>query len=444
MKVKYNLKIKIIFTTALIALILIIGFWVVKQTVAYTGPSATVGDNAGFGALRFDVTNGVLGIGQGVTTNPNVTLVIKGKTNGAGQYGLVVQNSDNNPAIEIRDDGVVIIGGVTPVGSYVVNASSVFSNFADFTELRTNQSYVDNFIDGQGTADIINFASIEGVTINADVNADYVSAGVFGELTVSGTYAFPFSLGVNTTSILEQQEDFNVQGDAYVSRFLGIGKIPSVSLDIAGDGTANGRVNIRYSPTEATYGQIYGDTNGVVLSARNASANYGLHFYTSNADSEVEQMRITTAGVGIGVFPPTAKLDVAGTVKTTGFQLTTGAQSGYVLKSDGSGVASWAAASALPAGSNGQTIRHDGVNWAASSLLYNNGTSVGVGTTSIDADTLLKVGEGGYLQFSKVWSGAPSGDCSSPSHTGRVTLDITNNFLYICNGSAWKGVKLTN
>jgi hypothetical protein len=36
----------------------------------------------------------------------------------------------------------------------------------------------------------------------------------------------------------------------------------------------------------------------------------------------------------------------------------------------------------LPSGSAGQTLRHDGTNWVANSLLYNDGTKVGIGTTS--------------------------------------------------------------
>ncbi|MFA7662665.1 MAG: hypothetical protein WCX88_01990 [Patescibacteria group bacterium] len=38
----------------------------------------------------------------------------------------------------------------------------------------------------------------------------------------------------------------------------------------------------------------------------------------------------------------------------------------------------------LPSGTNGQTLRHDGTNWVANSLLYNNGTNIGIGTTSPD------------------------------------------------------------
>lgn len=36
----------------------------------------------------------------------------------------------------------------------------------------------------------------------------------------------------------------------------------------------------------------------------------------------------------------------------------------------------------LPNGSSGQTIHHDGANWTATSNLYNDGTNIGIGTTS--------------------------------------------------------------
>lgn len=45
--------------------------------------------------------------------------------------------------------------------------------------------------------------------------------------------------------------------------------------------------------------------------------------------------------VGIGVVSPTAKLDVQGKIKATGFQLTTGAAANKVLLSDGAGNATW-------------------------------------------------------------------------------------------------------
>ena len=39
-------------------------------------------------------------------------------------------------------------------------------------------------------------------------------------------------------------------------------------------------------------------------------------------------------------------------------------------------------AGGLPTGTSGQTLRHDGTNWVANSLLFNDGGNVGIGTTS--------------------------------------------------------------
>lgn len=48
--------------------------------------------------------------------------------------------------------------------------------------------------------------------------------------------------------------------------------------------------------------------------------------------------------VGIGTYSPTSKLDVVGTGTFQGLKILSGATSGYVLTSDASGNARWAAA----------------------------------------------------------------------------------------------------
>jgi hypothetical protein len=61
---------------------------------------------------------------------------------------------------------------------------------------------------------------------------------------------------------------------------------------------------------------------------------------------------VSSGNVGIGTASPTAKLDVAGTAKMTGFQLGTSATAGQVLTANASGVGTWQALSisGLPAG----------------------------------------------------------------------------------------------
>lgn len=107
-------------------------------------------------------------------------------------------------------------------------------------------------------------------------------------------------------------------------------------------------------------------------------------FGYGNSGSFTENVRFTGSGnVGIGTTNPTAKLEVAGQVKITGG--TPGANK--VLTSDAVGLATWVDPNTLvsgimPSGTTGQTLRHNGTSWIANSQLFNNGSNVGIGTTS--------------------------------------------------------------
>ncbi len=54
---------------------------------------------------------------------------------------------------------------------------------------------------------------------------------------------------------------------------------------------------------------------------------------------------------------------------------------------------------------------------------------------------------GGYFQFTQTSAGAPpSADCASDSQRGRLSIDTTNNKMYVCNGTSrgWDSVNLAN
>ncbi len=146
---------------------------------------------------------------------------------------------------------------------------------------------------------------------------------------------------------------------------------------------------------------------------------------------------MTNGNVGIGTVTPGAKLEVAGQIKITGG--TPGV--GKVLTSDASGLASWTTAGGggLPSGTSGQTLRHDGTNWVANSNLFNNGTNVGIGTTS--PTQKLEV-EGGNISIDS-WDSQYRGGYSAGGYSDRRMIGgahgWVSNMLYINGWNDWSG-----
>ena len=136
---------------------------------------------------------------------------------------------------------------------------------------------------------------------------------------------------------------------------------------------------------------------------------------------------LTNGYVGIGTTSPGAKLEVVGQIKITG-----GSPGlGKALISDAAGLASWQTITGtLPSGTSGQTLRHDGTNWVANSVLYNNGTNVGIGTTSpgYKLDIAGDVRWTGILQGGSVpWARLTSfpSACSSGQYVTAVGSTLT-------------------
>lgn len=85
--------------------------------------------------------------------------------------------------------------------------------------------------------------------------------------------------------------------------------------------------------------------NGDVGAPINTSnvGQYKLGNLILNTSGIWEYGLIVNGKVGIGTVEPVQKLDVSGTARMTGFEMPTGASSGYVLTSDASGAGTWQA-----------------------------------------------------------------------------------------------------
>jgi hypothetical protein len=82
------------------------------------------------------------------------------------------------------------------------------------------------------------------------------------------------------------------------------------------------------------------------------------------------------------------------------------------------------------------------------SVVFPNGNvGVGGGEPLFTPRSTLHVPDGEYVQFEDNNAGAPpAGDCDADNERGRLSIDTTNNRLYICNGSArgWDYIALTD
>jgi hypothetical protein len=113
--------------------------------------------------------------------------------------------------------------------------------------------------------------------------------------------------------------------------------------------------------------------------------NYIPRWLSSSNISSTSSVYDDGTNVGIGTTSPLYKVQVIGTVSTTGFRMTNGASNGSYLISDSSGNATWAS---IPGGLTGSGTTNYIPRWTATSTLsststiYDDGTNVGIGTTS--------------------------------------------------------------
>jgi hypothetical protein len=125
-------------------------------------------------------------------------------------------------------------------------------------------------------------------------------------------------------------------------------------------------------------------SGSIITTGNTAAQTFRMGFSTFGSPTPsglVERISINDIGnVGIGNINPTTKLDINGQIKISGGSPAVG----RILESDATGLATWVdkPGGVLPAGVSGNTIRHNGTSFIATSNLYNDGTRIGIGTTT--------------------------------------------------------------
>lgn len=190
------------------------------------------------------------------------------------------------------------------------------------------------------------------------------------------------------------------------------------STDSVGIGTSTpgaplsviGKVRGAYDSSEAEYVEIaHGGSNGFI----NWSGDGNLNFrYNSSTLATLTQ----SGNLGIGSASPASKLDVAGIAEMDGFKMPTGAANGRVLTSDASGVGTWQVSSGIGgSGSANYLPRFTGSTPSTTlgdSVVYQNGSSIGVGTTCPGEYAKLHVHSdtGAVIKITNAATGTEYGD----------------------------------
>ncbi|MCE9540486.1 MAG: hypothetical protein K8R85_14895, partial [Bacteroidetes bacterium] len=166
---------------------------------------------------------------------------------------------------------------------------------------------------------------------------------------------------------------------------VGIGTtLPTALLDVKGF-VRSLAVTTLVAPTTGKGVEIVYRADGV--------NDFGLIQTYDRGGATYKQMRLDASSfafgfgnVGIGTTSPAQKLDIAGTAQMTGFKLTSSPTSGYVLTSDASGAGSWQPLSATISGSCSSGANYvpkmASTTAITCSQIYDNGTNVGIGTTT--------------------------------------------------------------
>ncbi len=216
---------------------------------------------------------------------------------------------------------------------------------------------------------------------------------------------YSFATGYNSKATGDYSMAMGWGTTATTDHAIALGQLTTASGDYT---TAMGT----YASTNSNAGSfIYGDNSTFTVMNSTAANQFkvraaGGYVFHSDATLTVPNTMVFSVGnLGIGTTTPGAKLEVAGQVKIT--EGVPGVNK--ILTSDAAGLASWSTATALSLTSGTGTINYlpkwTSASSLGNSLVYENGTNVGIGTTTPEFKLSLD-NDGGILAKGTFGAGA--------------------------------------
>ena len=219
------------------------------------------------------------------------------------------------------------------VGSHIGSRNIVTSD----TDISKIKYGVYNTVGGDASK---NYGTYNQITFNGNVSERYGTYNFLDGEDGEGTASYNFGV-YNLLTSNYQSENVGIYtsiGKPGDSGYLNVGEFISIS--------SNDSTNIGlYINVVSTIGS---SQSAIIVNNGSSTFNDGqnqLSDFTIRSQGESHMFFVdsSTDSIGIGTASPSSKLQVSGTISTTGFRLTTNPLNEYILVSDSNGNGSWTA-----------------------------------------------------------------------------------------------------
>lgn len=458
----------------------------------------TSGDGAGSGtpggglnAVQYN--NGSTFTGLETVFSFNATNVGVGTTNATALLGVSSTNSgdlfrvDDNGVGDTTPGFVVDAAGNVGVGTSVAKAPfqvqstgvpyalTVVNNATGITNVgigTINTSYRGVLVEKTGGDNSLDFViNNRNAGTSANTRFFFISTGSGNQLTAnvastgqtaiagapSGTSAIDYADGGTASPFWINSNSGLTLGQSQVARLtmnstgnIGIGTISISDQFIYPRGAVSGSVLMTNSVGLGTWIPASGIASGGGSGTVSSGTADRVAIYDSAGTTVASSSVITddNTNVGISSTAPGTKLDVQGTVRTTGLQLNLNPNASYVLQSNTVGVGTWVpsttlavTATAAPGGVSPNIQYNNAGTMGGITNTASDGTNVGIGTVYLGQVLSIKgnVGIGTSIQGAYITQAPVVQQFVIQSNVGIGTWQARNSLIVMNNGGGTGG-----